>query len=81
MRRIALGLLLALVATPSAADEVPEPGPKKTLSKGWQVPAGQEARFAEAERECLGHAMAPRGRRADPRKFASCMEGRGWRRK
>jgi len=81
MRIIALGLLLALAATPSVADESPEPARKKVLSKGWQIPAGQEARFAEAERECVGHAMAPRGRRADPRKFESCMEGRGWRRK
>jgi len=74
-----LGLLLG--ASSLAADEPAKPESKKVLSEGWAIPKGQEARFAEDERACLGPAMSPKGRRADPRKWESCMEKKGWHRK
>lgn len=72
--------LLASMAAPAFSDDS---GKEKleVKSKGWVVPPGEEQRFAQDERECLGPAMGAKGRRADPRRWEACMEGRGWRRK
>ena len=54
-------LVAALLAPPAFSDDS---GKEKleVKSKGWVIPPGEEQRFAEDERECLGPAMGAKGR-------------------
>ncbi len=83
MRRVRLAILgLALLAAGAVVADEPEKEKKhEVLSEGWVIPPGQEQRFAEDERACLGPAMGRSARRPDRRRWETCMEGRGWRRK
>ena len=76
-----LVLVLALAAPVAQADDAPSAEGQEPRSQGWKIPEGQEARFAQDERECAKQSLSPRGRRVDVRQWESCMTERGWRRK